>query len=60
MIVDKNIAQNRYNICKKCEYFSKTSRQCTKCFCFMPLKVKFIGSECPLEKWSALPLKINT
>lgn len=51
MIVDKNTAQNRYNICKECKYFSKISKQCSKCLCFMPLKVKFENSECPLLKW---------
>lgn len=51
MIVDQFTAQNRYNICKICEKFNSITKQCFVCFCFMPAKVKFESSKCPLEKW---------
>jgi 5-formyltetrahydrofolate cyclo-ligase len=53
MIVEKQIAQSRYDICKKCDKFLST-KQCKECLCFMPLKVKFETSNCPLKKWEQL------
>lgn len=49
--VEKNIAQNRYDVCKNCQYFLPTT-QCSKCLCFMKAKVKLSEAECPLGKWN--------
>ena len=46
-------AQKRYDICKKCEYFLITT-QCSKCLCFMKVKVKISQSKCPIDKWDNL------
>ena len=27
------------------------TKQCGKCFCFLPAKVMFKSSSCPLDKW---------
>ena len=51
-IVERNIAQQRYNICKECDEFITISKQCSRCLCFMPAKVKFKNSDCPLKKWN--------
>jgi hypothetical protein len=51
MIVQQHVAQARYDVCKQCDKFITTTKQCGKCWCFMPAKVKFINSECPLDKW---------
>lgn len=49
--VEKDVAQSRYDICKKCEHFLPTT-QCSKCLCFMKIKVKISEAECPLGKWN--------
>lgn len=49
--VEKNIAQNRYDLCKQCSYFNNLTTTCTQCGCLMKLKVKFTKSVCPLNKW---------
>ena len=51
IFTDKFIAQSRFNICKMCEYFIPITSQCTKCGCFMKLKVKLNNTVCPLNKW---------
>ena len=48
----KEIAQQRYDICKTCYYFIKETSQCDLCKCFMKLKVKLIMSECPNGLWN--------
>lgn len=47
--------QNRYNICKSCDFYSNHS--CSKCGCrvvsFMEFKNKLVwkDQECPIGKW---------
>lgn len=50
--VPKDIAKQRYDTCKKCDKltFIKT---CSVCYCFMPLKTKLDGQNCPLWKWGS-------
>lgn len=48
--VSKYKAQERYNICKKCEYLLPTTN-CQKCGCFMKFKVKIKVASCPINKW---------
>jgi len=43
--------EERYAICKECKWFRGVTKQCKKCQCFMPLKVKMRGQHCPLKKW---------
>lgn len=45
------IAHERYNMCQGCEHFIKLTKQCKKCGCFMNLKTKLAGAECPVGKW---------
>lgn len=49
--VDKQKAQERYNICKSCEFFNTSLYTCKQCGCLMKLKVKFAGQKCPVDKW---------
>jgi hypothetical protein len=51
MIVEQRVAQARYDVCKQCDKFIITTKQCGECWCFMPAKVKFINNKCPLDKW---------
>jgi len=45
-------AEKRLQTCFGCENFLKVTRQCKKCWCFMPAKVTLADAECPIDKWS--------
>ena len=49
-LLTKQQAQERYNLCKTCEYLS-SMKVCTKCNCFAPVKTKFSGQSCPIGLW---------
>lgn len=48
---DNRPAIDRMKMCLQCEHFFKPTRQCTKCGCFMPVKVRLKNSSCPVKKW---------
>ena len=41
----------RYNICKACEHFRESLKQCKLCYCFMPVKTRISAMTCPINKW---------
>jgi hypothetical protein len=43
--------EERYKICRTCSYFTKFTKICSVCRCFMPAKVKLPMAECPMGKW---------
>ena len=49
--VPKSVAEERYALCKSCEYFFKGPNICRKCGCGMGLKVTLPHSYCPVNKW---------
>ena len=49
--VSFEIASNRLSICNACDELDLVTRQCTKCWCFVRLKVKWEKEQCPLGKW---------
>jgi len=49
--VVKEVAQKRYDECKKCDLFNHTLGTCKECGCVMKLKVKLANTSCPLSKW---------
>ena len=60
VIVPKEIAKERWEICKGCQYLlydetnpdtNKKDGRCTKCGCFMNVKVHYATAECPIGKW---------
>lgn len=51
MFVSQLHAQERLDICKKCNELKMPLYQCEKCGCFMRLKCKIKKSKCPLDKW---------
>ena len=53
MLARKELAQQRYEICKGCSEFRQITKQCRICNCFMFLKTKIISSECPINKWKS-------
>lgn len=44
-------AEARYEICKACPELIKITKQCKKCGCIMPGKVKLKSATCPIGKW---------
>jgi len=51
---DKEEVRNsidRMKVCLQCEHLFKPTRQCKKCGCFMPVKVRLSNMHCPIDKW---------
>jgi len=59
VFVKKQKAQERYDICKACDRFSKYTFQCKECGCIMKIKVTLIDSKCPLNKWLQCPQEFS-
>jgi len=51
MYVLTEVAESRMSICQSCEHLIKPVNTCSKCGCFMNLKTKLKGVECPIKKW---------
>ena len=49
--VDKETANERYEICKSCINFISLTKQCKLCGCFMRMKTSLPNATCPIEKW---------
>ena len=49
--VSEEIYSERYDICKSCEFFTKHTKQCKKCMCFMKVKCALASASCPENKW---------
>jgi len=52
MFVNFKVANERYTVCKSCQYFSTTIKSCAQCGCFMPVKVTIATMKCPMNYWS--------
>ena len=48
---DKNLIEQRLEICNSCEWFNKRLAKCRKCGCFMKLKSTLKQASCPIGKW---------
>lgn len=57
--VEGEVAENRFEICKACPEYIKSTHQCKECGCIMNLKVKLPNASCPLGKWDSVELKIK-
>ena len=60
VIVPQEIAERRWGICIQCEFLkydemnpdtNKKDGRCTKCGCFMNVKVHYATAECPVGNW---------
>lgn len=51
IFVEKEQAQLRYDICKKCVHYESVTTLCKECGCVTKMKVKFASATCPLGKW---------
>ena len=45
------VQQERLSICQSCPFYRKSIKQCKKCGCIMPQKVKLADASCPVHKW---------
>lgn len=50
---DKEIRNERYDVCKGCEFFFNPMKMCRQCGCTMPLKTWLKAASCPAHKWEA-------
>lgn len=48
-LVDDSVRENRWSVCETCPFL--LDNRCTKCGCFMKVKVAFQTSKCPEGKW---------
>ena len=48
---NEEIAQARFDECKKCEFLFQKTNTCKKCGCFMVAKTKLKNATCPIGKW---------
>jgi hypothetical protein len=55
--VPVDIAAERFEICKACPRYVKSTHQCLECGCIMNLKVKLPNAECPLGHWGQVDLE---
>ena len=49
--VTNKVYEDRMAICKECVYYSKPLGQCKRCLCFMKIKARIGGQECPQKYW---------
>jgi hypothetical protein len=48
-LVDDHVRELRWSTCQACPRLQND--RCLECGCFMKVKVAFVTSKCPLEKW---------
>lgn len=51
MFTDMKVRLDRAKICQGCEYYRRSTRQCTECGCLVNFKVMIADTECPKQKW---------
>lgn len=47
----EELGKQRMSICLRCDIYSKLSKRCKACGCFMPAGVRSLQKKCPLGKW---------
>ena len=47
----QEVAEARMTICNECPLLINLTKQCSKCMCIMPAKVKVAMATCPEGKW---------
>lgn len=48
-IVEDSVRDSRWSTCMSCPRLQND--RCLECGCFMKIKVAFVTSKCPLDKW---------
>lgn len=52
LMVSEEIASQRLEVCKTCEYYDAEQNRCRHCGCLLEHKVKWALDGCPIEKWT--------
>lgn len=47
----KQEVAKRWEQCKSCEFYKYETKQCSKCGCFMFIKIFLPQASCPVNKW---------
>ena len=50
-LVSDEVREHRWATCQACPFLTDNNR-CTKCGCFMKVKVALVTSKCPENKWN--------
>lgn len=50
--VSEEVRHQRLAVCKTCNDFRSKSKTCRQCGCFVPAKVIFAGTDCPIGLWT--------
>ena len=51
VLAQDELAAERIKVCQTCSEFTKFSRQCRLCNCFMDMKTKILDASCPINHW---------
>lgn len=52
--VSEEVYKERITTCGGCDRLFRPTWTCKECGCFMAVKTRLPGSECPLGKWKAV------
>lgn len=55
MFTDMKTRLERAGHCQQCEFYRRSTKQCTKCGCLVNLKVTVANTSCPVGKWKEVP-----
>lgn len=58
--VTEDLAKERMALCLACPSLIKATKQCKKCGCFMEAKTKLPNASCPIGKWDAVDIDLNS
>ena len=51
LLAPRDTQFKRLEECKACEFYDESQGRCTKCGCFMKMKVTMSFEKCPVDKW---------
>jgi len=54
MFTNIEVRLERAGHCQRCEFYKRSTKQCTQCGCLINLKVIIANEECPVGKWKTV------
>ena len=51
MFTNIEVRLERAGHCQKCEFYRRSTKQCSQCGCLVNLKVTIAAEECPIGNW---------
>ncbi len=52
-VVNDVVLKHRVSACATCPFFHKEAYLCGRCGCYMPGKIEFQDTSCPIGKWES-------